>query len=136
MANIDRKADYRIRNESGLETEVSGQVLIERALANEPDVVISGGGEVPLRQFVREKVDVKDTVREAHEQHGVDLGPLPDPKERAEQLAQIRQLEVEAAVGTASFNEEDDNLQDPAGDVLDNKDEDGDGIADRLQAPE
>lgn len=125
---IDRNATYTIRNESGVEHEVRGWVLQERALANEPDTIDG----VPIRQFVRESVDVEDTVARAHEQYGIRLGPLADRDAEAQRTADIRALEFEAAVGSVVQNVEDDNLPNAKGDVLDPRDSNQDGIPDRL----
>lgn len=131
---IDRTRDYRIRNQSQIELDVPGQVLLERALANEPDVVIEGGQEVPLREFVRQNVDVEDTIAKAHDQSGVQIVQvLPDAKDEAKRIAEIRDAEVKVAAGSAAANPEDDNLQDEAGDVLDNRDLDQDSVPDRLE---
>jgi hypothetical protein len=128
MAYIDRGATYRIVNEAGVEVEVTGQILIERALANEPDTIEG----IPLREYVRNQVDAEDTVARAHEQ-GVDLGPLPNPEEEAQRVADIHELEAQKAVADASANPDDDNHPNPTGDVLDNRDSDRDGVTDQVE---
>lgn len=124
---IDRNAEYTIINASGVEVQVPGQVLIERALANEPDLVEG----VPLREYVRQNVDIGDTVAKAHDQYQVDLTPLPSAKEERERIDGIRDLELQAAVALKSSDPDDDNLPDQ--DVLDNRDVNANGVEDRVE---
>lgn len=100
---IDLRKEYHIKNASGMETDVNGEVLIQLALADEK-IEVEGK---PIREFVSANADREDTIRRAHDQ-GVPLVP-PAPRSESDEVLKIRELEAElvAAVAIAEPERED-----------------------------
>lgn len=101
---IQNGRDYTIRNKDGFEVDVTAEILRQRALSKEPDVVLEGGREIPLGAFVHQNVQRQDVIAEAHEQ-GVDLPPVA-PASGSEEIKIVRDLEFDLSVATALEREE------------------------------